>query len=226
VDKVCKKNGGSALLRQPSLALDITRSVVRSVDLPVTVKLRLGWDSSSIVAPTLARELEAIGVAGLIVHGRTAEQHFRGSVDLAGIARVVEAVRSIPVIGNGDVRSPEDASAMIHATGCAGVMIGRAALGDPWIFPATHAYLTTGRIPPPPSRQDRIDFMNQHFENLLKIRGERRACITFRQRTTWYLRKIGMNREFQERMRELSSAQEYYDLVGSLLDETGIPAGA
>jgi nifR3 family TIM-barrel protein len=215
VDKVCKTNGGSALLRDTELAVRLAARVVRAVDVPVTAKMRLGWDESSIVAPSLAAALEDVGVAAITIHGRTAAQAFRGRACQDGIARVVAAVQCIPVIGNGDVRSPADAAAMIRRTGCAGVMIGRAALSDPWLFRDTHALLTAGRVPPPPTLADRLEFMRTHFEHSLRIRGERRACITFRQRVSWYLKAIGSFPAWRDRFRGLTSAADFH----ALLDE-------
>src|SRR3989304_7088526 len=107
---------------------------------------------------------------------------------------------------------------MLRRTGCAGVMIGRAALSEPWIFRDTHALLTTGHVPPPPSLSDGVHFMNRHFEHLLRIRGERRACITFRQRISWYLRHLGPCPELRDRIRLLSSAAEYWALVEPLMN--------
>ncbi len=216
VDKVCKRDGGSALLRDPGHAVRLAQRVVGSVRIPVTVKMRLGWDDGSIVAPTLARMMEDVGVAAITVHGRTAAQKFAGSVRIDGITRVVEAVRGIPVIGNGDVRCPADAQAMIARTGCSGVMIGRAALSDPWIFRDTHTYLTTGVVPPPPTVAERIDLMARHFAHLLRIRGERIACTAFRQRVSWYTRYFGPCCEFKERIRSLSSAAQFHACVDQL----------
>ncbi len=221
VDKVCKTNGGSALLRDPRSALALTGRVVKRAGVPVTVKMRLGWDDAGIVAPDLARALEDIGVAAITIHGRTAEQKFAGSVRLDGIARVVEAVRQIPVIGNGDIKHPEDARRMMDVTGCAGVMIGRAALSDPWIFPRTAAYFETGRVPDAPSVAERIELMHTHFQHLLRIRGERRACITMRQRFSWYARHLGWCPDLREQMRLLSSAGEYYDRMGAFMTTLG-----
>ncbi len=260
VDKVCKKSGGSALLRTPQNAVALASKVVGAVGVPVTVKMRLGWDDDNIVAPTLAPMLEDVGVAAITIHGRTAAQMFRGSANLAGIARVVESVKQIPVIGNGDIKSPQDAESMIRETGCAAVMIGRAALSDPWIFRDTHAHLT-GRqnrwrgavasersseftqraagfipalqqcdattanlpVPPPPTDEERIALMTTHFEHLLRIKDERRACIAMRQRVSWYAKKLPPCRTFLERMRVLASAADYYTNIESLhaeIDET------
>lgn len=213
VDKVCKKNGGSALLRNPAEAVRLADQVVKAVRVPVTAKMRLGWDESSIVAPALAADLERAGVAAITIHGRTAAQAFRGRACQDGISRVVAAVQRIPVIGNGDVCSPADAVAMIRRTGCAGVMIGRAALADPWIFRDTHALLTTGHVPPPPTLADRLGFIRQHFAHVLRIRGERRACITFRQRVSWYLKAIGSFPAWRDSFRGLKSAADFDRLM-------------
>ncbi len=221
VDKVCRHRAGAALLGDPAAAARLLEHVARAVDLPVTAKLRLGLDRGTIVAPQLAAELERAGAAAIIVHGRTADQGFAGRVDLDGIARVVRAVRAVPVIGNGDVRSPADALRMIRDTGCAGVMIGRAALSHPWIFRETRALLDGAPPPAPPSPADRIAFMNRHFENLLRLRGERRACLTFRQRISWYLGRIAPGGAWQRRFRLLSCEAEYREAVAELAGSCG-----
>lgn len=211
--KIIKKQAGAALLREPEVAVKLAAKVVQAVDIPVTAKIRLGWDDGHIVAPQLAAALEDVGVAGVIVHGRTADQKFAGSVRLAEIARVVAAVKQIPVIGNGDICCPQDARTMIEQTGCAGVMIGRQALKDPWIFRDTHACLTTGTLPDPPTRGQRIALMNAHFERLLQLDGRRRAILNFRQRISWYVSKIKACRAFREQVRLIRTPDEYYRLV-------------
>lgn len=216
VDKICKRDAGSALLRDLETAVSIAARVVKSVQIPVTVKMRLGWDENSIVAPELARQLEDTGVAAITVHGRTAAQKFAGKARLDGIARVVEAVRGIPIIGNGDVCKPEDAAEMIRQTGCRGIMIGRAALSDPWIFRDTHALLTSSRTPPPPTAGERIDRMLMHFEHLVRLRGERMAAALFRQRVSWYTRHFGRCDDFKQAARTVTSANEFRDLCEQL----------
>lgn len=223
VDKVCKTDAGAALLRDPASAAALAARVVRAVRIPVTVKMRLGWDDDSVVAHRLAPALEDAGVAAITIHGRTASQKFGGQVRHDGIARVVESVRRIPVIGNGDIRSPHDARAMMRRTGCAAVMIGRAALSDPWIFRDTHAFLTTGTIPQPPTLERRVELMHTHFAHLLRIKGERLGCALIRQRASWYAKKFGRCPEFRERIRHVQTPAEYWNAVEGVIDECRLP---
>lgn len=213
VAKICTRGGGAAMLADPTKAVRLAEAVVRAVDLPVTAKLRLGLDDSSIIAPQLAADLERAGVAAVAIHGRTAADKFGGKVRLDGIARVVEAVKSIPVIGNGDVRSPADAKRMIDVTGCAGVMIGRAALRDPWIFRDTHAYLTTGTLPPPPTVRERLDLIARHFEHLVRLKGEAVACAIMRQRVSWHVGKLHPPPSWRHRIRGARSAEAFHRLI-------------
>src|SRR5881398_2548251 len=145
VRKVCRVAGGSAMMTELDKTARLVKGMVDAVKMPVTAKMRLGWDDQNITAPDLARTLEEVGVAAIFVHGRTREQGFGGSVNLAGIRAVVQAVKTIPVIGNGDVTTPQAANRMLDETGCAGVSIGRGAFYDPWIFRRTLAYLNSWR---------------------------------------------------------------------------------
>jgi len=210
VDKVCKKNGGSLLLRDIDATTDLAERIVRAVaprGIPVTAKVRLGWDAAHVVAPRLARQLEQVGIAAVTVHGRTTEQKFRGTVDLQGIAAVVEAVDTIPIIGNGDVRTPLDAVRMMERTGCAGVMIGRGALRTPWIFRTTAALLD-GRPAPEPTRAEKIRLILRHLE-LMQVHGtERRAVLTLNSRISWYGRTMGHVKPLKEAIRLATSAAE------------------
>jgi nifR3 family TIM-barrel protein len=151
VKKVVKIGGGSAMMTELDKTAALVRGMVNAVKIPVTAKMRLGWDDDNLTAPDLARALEDAGIAAIFVHGRTREQGFGGSVNLAGIRKVVSAVKSIPVIGNGDIVTPEAAKKMIDDTGCAGVSIGRGAFYDPWIFLRTREFLARGVLPPEPA---------------------------------------------------------------------------
>lgn len=190
VDKVTKKNGGSKLLCEPDLAVRIVQALARAVRVPVTCKIRLGWDEGQRITTTLPVALADAGAAAITVHGRTAAQKFRGSASLTGIAEVVEAVGRrhprVAVIGNGDVKSPQDAQRMFAATGCAGVMIGRGALGQPWIFRDAAHYLGTGRLPPPLPLHERAKLVLDHFNHLVEHRGGRIALAVIRARMSWY----------------------------------------
>ncbi len=145
VKKVCKVGGGSAMMTELDKTAALVRGMVNAVKIPVTAKMRLGWDDENLTAPDLARALEDVGVAAIFVHGRTREQGFGGTVNLAGIRAVVSAVKTIPVIGNGDIITPQAAKKMFDETGCAGVSIGRGAFYNPWIFQHTRHYLKTAR---------------------------------------------------------------------------------
>jgi tRNA-dihydrouridine synthase B len=145
VRKVCRVGGGSAMMMELDKTAALVKGMVEALKIPVTAKMRLGWDDQNITAPDLACVLEDVGVAGIFVHGRTREQGFGGTVNLAGIRAVVQAVKRIPVIGNGDVTTPQAAKKMFDETGCAGVSIGRGAFYDPWIFKRTLHYLETSR---------------------------------------------------------------------------------
>jgi tRNA-dihydrouridine synthase B len=187
VKKVACKGAGSGMLREPDLLVSMVASVVRAVSLPVTVKTRLGWDHDSIIIVDLARRLEDAGVAALTLHARTRQQMFKGEADWEWIARVKQAV-SIPVIGNGDIRSPEDVRRMFDATGCDAVMIGRSAIGNPWIFRRARAYLRTGVDPGPPTMAEQIQIYYAQLSEVAVEKGERKALVEMRKHLTTILR--------------------------------------
>ncbi|MEO0586609.1 MAG: tRNA dihydrouridine synthase DusB [Planctomycetota bacterium] len=208
VDKVTKKNGGSKLLTEPCLAVDLIEALVRTLEptgVPVTAKIRLGWDDDCLIVDSLPARLADAGVAAVTVHGRTTAMKFRGTCRLDGIAAVVESVKrhhpEVAVIGNGDVKKPEDAERMIAATGCDGVMIGRGALGNPWLFRDTAHLLKTGRQAEPFERPRRAQLVLDHFRHLLEMRGERIALATIKRRISWYSAGLqpwpGLKRETQ-----------------------------
>ncbi|HVS71721.1 MAG TPA: tRNA dihydrouridine synthase DusB [Phycisphaerae bacterium] len=219
VDKITKKDGGSKLLCDPDHTLRMVekvKSCLRRV--PLTCKLRLGWNDQSIVAPYLAARLEEQGVSLITIHGRTTEMKFTGSARLDGIAQVVAAVKKIPVIGNGDIKSPHDAARMIAVTKCAGVMIGRGALVRPWIFRDTHALLTTGQIPAEPSIAEKCAMIRHHFYNLCRFRNERIAVLEFRKRISWYAKTMNPCRPLKDPMREISSPADFENVLTGFLE--------
>lgn len=214
VDKVTKKDGGSKLLCNPESTLRLAEKVKAALrHTPLTCKLRLGWDDTCIVAPRLARQLEDLGVCLITIHGRTTEMRFTGNARLDGIAEVAAAVRRIPVIGNGDIKTPQDAARMINYTRCAGVMIGRGALSQPWIFRDLWSYLITGIIPPAPTIQEKCKLIRDHFYNLIRFRSERSALIELRKRISWYGKTMGPCRQLKEEMRTVQSAAHFEEIL-------------
>jgi nifR3 family TIM-barrel protein len=224
VHKVVRGGGGSAMLCDRARTIDLVRRVVGAVRIPVTVKMRLGWDDASWSAPAFAREFEQAGVAAVIIHGRTREQGFGGSVSLDGIRAVVEAASAIPVIGNGDVRTVAEAEQMLSRTGCAGIAIGRGALLNPWIFSQLQRWEQTGDPGEAGGHEERLALMAKHFHLLVGQRGERFACLTFRKVANWYCRVLKPGREVQQRLMRLESALEFDEIVGRLREQ-GPPPG-
>ena len=213
VRKVCKVGGGSAMMTELAATSRLVRAMVEAVRIPVTAKMRLGWDDNNITAPDLARALEDVGVTAIFVHGRTREQGFTGSVKLSGIRAVAAAVSRIPVIGNGDVTTPEAARKMKEDTGCAGVSIGRGAFYNPWIFRATRQYLESGELSPEPSFEERIRVMRRHFELMVEVFGEKRGCLMFRKVAPWYAKRFGPAKFFNTRVVRISTSEQFYELL-------------
>jgi len=175
--------------------------------------MRLGWDAENITAPDLAAALEGAGVAAVFIHGRTRAQGFSGTVNLAGIRAVVGAVRSIPVIGNGDITTPEGARHMIAETGCAGVSIGRGAFYDPWIFRRTEHLLRTGELLPEPGFAERLRVLRRHFERYCEFYGEARGARLFRKVAPWYAKRFGPSRPFKQRILTIESRKDFESVV-------------
>lgn len=205
----CKREGvgaGAGLLREPELLLRLTRAVVRAVSLPITVKTRLGWDDSSIIIEDLARRLEDCGIAALTLHARTRCQAYKGAADWSWIARVKRAVR-IPVVGNGDVREPGDVKRMFEETGCDAVMVGRGAIGNPWIFGRAKAILRDEADPGPAGLSERIAAYLELLDASVAEKGEPRGVYEMRKHLSGYLKEVHgisalRNRLMQESSRE------------------------
>jgi tRNA-dihydrouridine synthase B len=228
VRKVCRVGGGSAMMTELAQTALLVRGMVNAVRIPVTAKMRLGWDDNNITAPDLARALEDVGVAAIFVHGRTRAQGFGGRVNLAGIRAVADAVRCIPVVGNGDVTTPEAARKMMEATGCAGISIGRGAFYSPWIFQHTRHYLQTGKLQPDPAFEERVRIMCRHLDRMIQVFGETHGCRMFRKVAPWYARRFGPANRFNKRVVTIASKREFDEVLGEycqwrkqFLDETG-----
>lgn len=185
--KVAGNGGGSALMRDPKLAGEIVKQVVRAVNIPVTVKMRTGWDENSINAVELAKICEAAGAAAITVHGRTRKQMYAPGIDFKTIAEVKRAVK-IPVIANGDINSPTAAKEMLEKTGADFLMVGRAAMGNPFLFEQLGAYLERGELLPEPDMKTRLDTMLKHIDLMFKYKPERVALNESRKHTAWYLK--------------------------------------
>lgn len=213
--KVCQVGGGSAMMTQLAPTVALVETMVRAVRIPVTAKMRLGWDDRNLTAPELARALEDAGVAAVFVHGRTRAQGFEGEVNLAGIRAVVAAVRRIAVIGNGDVTTPRRAERMLAETGCAGVSIGRGAFYNPWIFAQTDRYLRTGELSPEPDFERRVEFMSRHLDRMIERVGERPGCRMFRKVAPLYARRFGPASEFKRRIVRFESRAEFEEIVSA-----------
>lgn len=209
VRKVCNVGGGSAMMTEIARTADLVGQMVQAVKIPITCKMRLGWDEANLTAPELAQALEAVGVAAIFVHGRTREQGFTGSVHLGGIRAVVQAVRQIPVIGNGDVTTPLLAQRMIQETGCAGVSIGRGAFYNPWIFEHTQHYLTTGELRPEPTFAQRVAVMTRHLDLMVEVFGETHGCRMFRKVAPWYAKRFGPSSLFNRQVVHLTTRAEF-----------------
>ena len=189
VKKVVSSGDGSALMKTPDLAMKVAEAAVKAVQIPVTVKLRLGWDDTSINVVDMARRMESVGVSAVAVHGRTREQMYSGQANWDYIKEVKEAL-TIPVIGNGDVNSPESAKALLEYTGCDAMLIGRAAQGNPWLFQQIKDYLETGHYRQNPTGSERIAMLLHHYDLLCKYKGVDIATREIRTHASFYIKGL------------------------------------
>lgn len=207
IRRVIERGWGGAYLRDPEKTYELLARVRAAVDVPVTLKFRSGWDESSINAPEIARLAEKAGVAAMILHGRSVLQAYKGPADWTIIRRTKEAVK-VPVLGAGGIRVPEDAVRMLQETGCDGASIARGALGNPWIFSRANAILSGNRLPPPPSREERLRVLLRHLESEVRFLGRRQIDQRILRLAMYYAKDLPDFREIQASAREARSLDE------------------
>lgn len=222
VPKVVRRGEGAGIMKDPKRLQAVLREVVKHTNLPVTVKIRSGWDDQSINAMDVALAAQDAGIHGLTIHGRTRAQGYRGRVNYE-IIREVKRVLSIPVIASGDALSPRLVKKLFEETGCDGVAIARGALGNPWIFEDTVTYLETGTIPPRPGYTELTSVMKDHLDMCIKDYGERQGTIRFRKFYGWYIRGIPGNKPLKESAFRAQSRAEMVGLIDRLLPHLPFP---
>lgn len=216
--KVAMNGGGASLMKDPQLAGRIVRAVRDAVDVPVTVKIRKGWDDSCVNAVELAKILEANGADAVAIHGRTRQQMYSGTVDLDIIRSVKKAVR-IPVIGNGDITDIVSAANMLEYTGCDTVMIGRGAFGNPWLFRQINAYLDSGIVIPPPSLEEKMTVMLRHIAKMVEYKGEYTAMREARRHAAYYTKGLRGGAKFRAQMSLLETYDDLKEITFRIVKE-------
>jgi nifR3 family TIM-barrel protein len=213
VRKICRNGGGASMMGDVHRAAHLVRTMTAALTIPVTCKMRLGWDDANLTAPELARSLEDAGAAAVIIHGRTRQQGFTGTVNLAGIRAVVQALRSIPCVGNGDITTPAAAKMMFEQTGCAAISIGRGAFYNPWIFGHITRYMADGVTLSEPTFEQRIAVVTRHLDRMIEVFGEEDGCRKFRKIALQYSRRFGPCVEFDKRIVRLNNRAEFDDIM-------------
>lgn len=210
-----KSQAGSALLKDPDKIYNIVKAVVSAVNIPVTVKIRSGWDSLNINAVAVARKCEEAGASAIAIHGRTRAQGYSGTADWNVIKAVKESV-NIPVIGNGDIKTIYDAKRMLEETGVDAVMIGRATLGNPWFIKECVEYVENNRVIPLPSVSDKIDMIRKHYLLLKKYNNEKVALLEIRMHALWYIKGIPGVKKYKSMITSCSSEKEFFEVLDSI----------
>ena len=222
VNKIAKRGAGSGMMREPDKMVEITRMVVDAVKLPVTVKTRLGWDEDSKIIIELAERLQDVGIQALTIHGRTRCQMYTGEADWTLIGKVKENPRMhIPIIGNGDINSPQKAAEAFDRYGVDGVMIGRATYGHPWIFQEIKHYLKTGELMPQMSVIDRVDLAKRHLAKSLEIKGDRVGVLEMRRHLACYFKGLPDFKETRLKLVTLNDPQEIYNTLDHVAERWG-----
>lgn len=216
--KIVKNGCGSVLLKNPELAGKIVLAVKKSTDLPVTVKFRTGWDEASKNCVEFAKILEANGADVLTLHGRTREKMYAPPADLDSIRAVKKAV-SIPVVGNGDIYTPENAKYMYEYTGCDFIMLGRGALGTPWVFSQINEYLTKGSYSPTPDNTARMEIMLSHAKRICELRGMKTGMCEIRKHALWYTKGLRGSAKLRNRFSTVASFEELQELAEMVISE-------
>ena len=213
-----KSQAGSALLKNPDKIKEIVSAVVKAVSVPVTVKIRSGWDSNSVNAVEVAKVIEEAGASAITVHGRTRAQGYSGNADWNIIKQVKEMV-SIPVIGNGDVTSAEKAKEMLDFTGCDAVMIGRGVLGNPWLIKECVSYLESGIIPPKPSAREKIEMLKRHYQLLVDSTSEKQAILEIRTHALWYIKGMPKSAYIKNEICKTKNSEDLFKILNDYLGD-------
>lgn len=222
VNKIARRGAGSGMMREPDKMVEITRRVVQAVKLPVTVKTRLGWDEDSKIIVDLAERLQDAGIAALTVHGRTRAQLYKGVADWSLIGEIRRNPRmNIPIIGNGDITTPEGAATAFDRYGVDGIMIGRASFGHPWIFRDVKHYLSTGELLPPMSVRDRVDLAKRHLAKSLELKGDKVGIYEMRRHLSCYFKGLDNFKETRLKLVTSTDPAELYATLDRIAEVWG-----